>query len=81
MRTWTVRKDAESEAWQRRIAAHQPLATRHRVLQLAMRYGLRTFAAHPHLLVEEAAACTDDRSSRPCTDSELTDRTDMAVPR
>jgi hypothetical protein len=65
MKTWTVRRDAESEEWQRRLGKLHPLATRHRVLQLAMRYGLRTFATHPQLLLEEAAGADSETAVQP----------------
>jgi hypothetical protein len=59
--TWTIRTDAESVEWQRRVAAKFPLVPQHRLLRLALRYGLRSAALHPDLLVEEAAASPDQK--------------------
>jgi hypothetical protein len=65
-RTWTIHTDADSIEWRRRVAKHYPLVPSHRILKLCLRYGLRSAAMHPELLVEEAA-CTD--SELACTDN------------
>ena len=52
--TWTVRPDQESVEWRRRLQERYPLAPPHRLLRLALRYGLRAAAIDPSLLLEEA---------------------------
>jgi hypothetical protein len=71
-RTWTIHTDAETVEWRRRVATHYPLVPSHRLLRLALRYGLRSAALHPELLVEEAA-CTDSERDTACTDSDKSD--------
>jgi len=44
MKSWTIRTDAESREWERRVQRHFPLSPRHRLLKLALRYGLRSAA-------------------------------------
>ena len=62
-RTWTIHTDRETAAWKDRLAEHFPLVPSHRLLRLALRYGLRSAALHPELLVEEAAASPDVKPS------------------
>jgi hypothetical protein len=69
MKSWTIRTDPESVEWERRVRQHYPLSPRHRLLRLALRYGLRSAALQPELLVEEAACTDSDVDEAPCTDA------------
>lgn len=53
-RTWTIHSDAECIEWKRQVAEHYPLVASHRLLRLALRYGLRSAARDPRLLLDEA---------------------------
>ncbi len=55
MKTWTVIADSESTAWRDQIAKAFPLVSAHKIVRLCMRYGLRSAAISPELLIEEAA--------------------------
>jgi hypothetical protein len=63
--TWTIRTDAESVEWQRRVAAKYPLVPQHRLLRLALRYGLRCASLDPSILVEEAVGTDGDTEAQP----------------
>lgn len=69
-KTWTIIADPESAGWRAKIAEHYPLVSAHRIARLCMRYGLRSAAINPDLLIEEAAY----------TDTEDTIRTDAPTP-
>jgi hypothetical protein len=63
MKTWTVMTDSDAVAWRDRVAAKYPLVSAHKILRLSLRYGLRSMALHPDLLIEEAVGSPEPKPS------------------
>ncbi len=58
-KTWTIICNADDEAYVASLAARYPLVSRHKLTQLALRYGLRACQQCPELLVAEASRDLD----------------------
>jgi hypothetical protein len=63
-RSRTIIVSPEDEAMLDEVAAATPFASRHRIAQLSLRYGLRAFAQAPGRLVEEARDASSSEAVR-----------------
>jgi hypothetical protein len=63
-RSRTIIVSSEDEAMLDEVAAATPFASRHRIAQLSMRYGLRAFAEVPGRLVQEARDASSGEVAR-----------------